>query len=103
MLSNSYSHYEYLVNLVITYCRGTLAQNLYIESIALTSATYAVAIYNLVPAITFILTIFLRLYTHLPFSHKCFDLRMNVELTLPIISYIFQDGEFEHRNLCWKS
>ncbi|KAL6184220.1 hypothetical protein ACLB2K_045624 [Fragaria x ananassa] len=41
--------------------RGTVAQNLYIESLAKTSATYAVAIYNLVPAITFILSTLLRL------------------------------------------
>ncbi|CAL8997958.1 unnamed protein product [Prunus brigantina] len=40
---------------------GSLSQNLYIESIALTSATYAVAMYNLVPAITFILAIFFRM------------------------------------------
>ncbi|BFG38719.1 hypothetical protein CerSpe_249930 [Prunus speciosa] len=32
--------------------RGSLSQNLYIESLALTSATYAAAMLNLVPAIT---------------------------------------------------
>ncbi|KAM4098166.1 hypothetical protein ACJW30_07G056300 [Castanea mollissima] len=36
---------------------GSLAQNLYIESLALTSATFASAIANLIPAITFILAV----------------------------------------------
>uniref|UniRef100_A0A2N9EFW5 WAT1-related protein n=1 Tax=Fagus sylvatica TaxID=28930 RepID=A0A2N9EFW5_FAGSY len=40
---------------------GSLAQNLYIESIALTSATFTSAIANLIPAITFILAILFRL------------------------------------------
>ncbi|PRQ20111.1 putative EamA domain-containing protein [Rosa chinensis] len=40
---------------------GTVAQNLYIESLAKTSATYSVAIFNLVPAITFILSTSLRM------------------------------------------
>ncbi|KAG6646699.1 hypothetical protein CIPAW_07G026200 [Carya illinoinensis] len=40
---------------------GTLFQNLYIESIALTSATFASAMINLVPAITFILAVSFRL------------------------------------------
>ncbi|XP_023895506.1 WAT1-related protein At1g68170 [Quercus suber] len=36
---------------------GSLAQNLYIEGLALTSATFASAIANLVPAVTFILAV----------------------------------------------
>ncbi|PON44892.1 Plant-drug/metabolite exporter, partial [Trema orientale] len=39
---------------------GSLAQNLYIESLNLTSATFASAMSNLVPAITFILAISFR-------------------------------------------
>uniref|UniRef100_A0A0A0LLC4 WAT1-related protein n=2 Tax=Cucumis sativus TaxID=3659 RepID=A0A0A0LLC4_CUCSA len=40
---------------------GSLSQNLYVESLALTSATYASAIGNLAPAITFILAVSFRL------------------------------------------
>ncbi|KAM2694256.1 hypothetical protein EV2_008338 [Malus domestica] len=40
---------------------GSLSQNLYIESLALTSATFASAIAQLIPAITFILAITFRL------------------------------------------
>ncbi|KAG2695721.1 hypothetical protein I3843_07G026200 [Carya illinoinensis] len=40
---------------------GSLFQNLYIESLALTSATFASAMINLVPAITFILAVSFRL------------------------------------------
>ncbi|KAM1135334.1 hypothetical protein ACFX2I_044377 [Malus domestica] len=40
---------------------GSLSQNLYIESLALTSATFASAIVQLTPAITFILAITFRL------------------------------------------
>ncbi|KAM0946247.1 putative EamA domain-containing protein [Dioscorea sansibarensis] len=40
---------------------GTLAQNLYIASIKLTSATFASAMTNLIPAMTFILAIIFRL------------------------------------------
>ncbi|KAL8162322.1 hypothetical protein V2J09_013811 [Rumex salicifolius] len=40
---------------------GSLAQNLYLESLALTSATFASAMANLVPAFTFILAVFFRL------------------------------------------
>ncbi|KAF2321276.1 hypothetical protein GH714_038453 [Hevea brasiliensis] len=36
---------------------GSLSQNLYVESLALTSATFATAMFNLVPAVTFILAI----------------------------------------------
>ena len=38
-------------------CRGSLSQNLYIESLALTSATFVSAMANLIPAITFIMAI----------------------------------------------
>ncbi|KAF3435000.1 hypothetical protein FNV43_RR22087 [Rhamnella rubrinervis] len=40
---------------------GSLAQNLYVESLALTSATFASAMTNLVPAITFLLAVSFRL------------------------------------------
>ncbi|KAL3843734.1 hypothetical protein ACJIZ3_001137 [Penstemon smallii] len=40
---------------------GSLGQNLYLKSIALTSATFASAMTNLIPAITFIVAICLRL------------------------------------------
>ncbi|CAK8566031.1 unnamed protein product [Lathyrus sativus] len=36
---------------------GSLFQNLFYEALALTSATFASAIYNLIPAITFIMAI----------------------------------------------
>ncbi|KAJ8767692.1 hypothetical protein K2173_020632 [Erythroxylum novogranatense] len=36
---------------------GSLAQNLYLEALALTSATFAAAMANLVPAVTFILAV----------------------------------------------
>lgn len=40
---------------------GSLAQNLYAESLVLTSATFAAAISNLIPALTFILAIIFRM------------------------------------------
>ncbi|XP_022855088.1 WAT1-related protein At1g25270-like isoform X1 [Olea europaea var. sylvestris] len=40
---------------------GSMAQNLYAESLALTSATFAAAMANLIPAITFILAILFKL------------------------------------------
>ncbi|KAH7518526.1 hypothetical protein FEM48_Zijuj09G0181000 [Ziziphus jujuba var. spinosa] len=40
---------------------GSLAQNLYIEALALTTATFVTAMSNLIPAITFIMAIFFRL------------------------------------------
>ena len=42
-------------------CRGSLAQNLYLESMSLTSVTFAAAIGNLGPAVTFILALSFRL------------------------------------------
>ncbi|KAF3336604.1 WAT1-related protein [Carex littledalei] len=42
---------------------GTLAQNLYVVSLKLTSATFAAAMTNLVPAMTFILAALFRLET----------------------------------------
>ncbi|CAA2934754.1 WAT1-related At1g25270-like [Olea europaea subsp. europaea] len=39
---------------------GSMAQNLYAESLALTSATFAAAMTNLIPAITFVLAILFR-------------------------------------------
>ncbi|GMH29185.1 hypothetical protein Nepgr_031028 [Nepenthes gracilis] len=40
---------------------GSLVQNLYLESLALTSATFAAAMANLIPALTFILAVCFRL------------------------------------------
>ncbi|KAL0387167.1 UNVERIFIED_CONTAM: WAT1-related protein [Sesamum radiatum] len=40
---------------------GSMAQNLFAESLVLTSATFAAAMTNLVPAVTFILAIFFRM------------------------------------------
>ena len=61
-LHTSSSHISFLINLHLhdedlKYFRGSLAQNLYIESLALTSATFASAIANLIPAVTFILAV----------------------------------------------
>ncbi|KAK7246804.1 hypothetical protein RIF29_41674 [Crotalaria pallida] len=39
---------------------GTLMQNLYLEGLASTSATFVAATFNLIPAITFILAILFR-------------------------------------------
>lgn len=41
-------------------CRGALGQNLFLKCLTLTSATFVSAMINLVPAITFVLAIFLR-------------------------------------------
>lgn len=41
-------------------CSGSLAQNLYISSMKLTSATFATAMTNLIPAITFVLAVLFR-------------------------------------------
>lgn len=41
-------------------CSGPLAQNLYISSMKLTSATFASAMTNLIPAITFVLAVLFR-------------------------------------------
>ncbi|XP_054800481.1 WAT1-related protein At1g25270-like [Prosopis cineraria] len=40
---------------------GAVSQNLYLESLALTSATFASAMANLTPAITFLMAVFFRL------------------------------------------
>ncbi|XP_021727850.1 WAT1-related protein At1g68170-like [Chenopodium quinoa] len=40
---------------------GTLVYNLFLESLVLTSATFAAAMLNLIPAVTFILAVFFRL------------------------------------------
>ncbi|XP_022859828.1 WAT1-related protein At1g25270-like [Olea europaea var. sylvestris] len=40
---------------------GSLGQNLYLKSMALTSATFASALTNLIPAITFVIAVILRL------------------------------------------
>lgn len=37
--------------------RGALTQNLYLEAIKLTTATYTTAVANLVPAITFVMAV----------------------------------------------
>ena len=41
-------------------CRGSLAQNLYISGMKLTSATFATATTNLIPAVTFLLALIFR-------------------------------------------
>ena len=41
-------------------CRGSLAQNLYISGLKLTSATFATATTNLIPAVTFLLALIFR-------------------------------------------
>ncbi|KAK3419885.1 hypothetical protein EUGRSUZ_G00636 [Eucalyptus grandis] len=41
--------------------RGSMGQNLYLASLSMTSATYASAMANLVPAVTFVLAVFLGL------------------------------------------
>ncbi|GAA0157609.1 hypothetical protein LIER_38485 [Lithospermum erythrorhizon] len=43
---------------------GTMAQNMYAESLVLTSATFATAMFNLVPAVTFIMAILFRSLQH---------------------------------------
>ncbi|GFS38015.1 nodulin MtN21 /EamA-like transporter family protein [Actinidia rufa] len=47
----------FMVPLALVIERGSMAQNLYAESLVLTSATFAAAMTNLIPAITFILAI----------------------------------------------
>ncbi|CAL5434451.1 unnamed protein product [Camellia sinensis] len=49
-----------LVPNAINYRSGAMAQNLYAQSLVLTSATFATAMTNLVPALTFILAISFR-------------------------------------------
>ena len=44
----------------IWYCRGSLGHNLYMESMALTSATFITAMANLIPAVTFVVGIIAR-------------------------------------------
>ncbi|CAA0831051.1 WAT1-related protein [Striga hermonthica] len=50
-----------VVPLALVLERGSLAQNLYAESLVLTSATFAAAMSNLIPAVTFVLAIFFRM------------------------------------------
>ncbi|KAG8645131.1 hypothetical protein MANES_10G037100v8 [Manihot esculenta] len=45
----------FLIPLALIFERGSLCQNLYSESLVLTSATFASAMANLIPAVTFIL------------------------------------------------
>ncbi|KAK6916110.1 EamA domain, partial [Dillenia turbinata] len=47
----------FILPVALIFERGSLAQNLYAASLALTSATFASAMANLIPAITFILAI----------------------------------------------
>lgn len=73
-------------------CSGSLFHNLYVESLALTSATFVTAANNLIPAITFIIAItigyisnFLQLKSR--FAHRFF---INVKILLRILkSYFF--------------
>ncbi|XP_024008006.1 WAT1-related protein At1g68170 [Eutrema salsugineum] len=50
-----------MVPLAFFFNRGSLGHNLYLESMALTSATFMSAVANLLPAITFLVGIFVRL------------------------------------------
>ena len=45
--------------------RGALGQNLYLESLALTSPTFSAAMANLIPAVTFIFALFLGYDNHI--------------------------------------
>ncbi|CAN6678615.1 unnamed protein product [Malus baccata var. baccata] len=49
-----------MIPLALIFERATLAQNIFIESIALTSATFAAAISNIVQAVTFLVAISFR-------------------------------------------
>ncbi|KAE8810528.1 Auxin-induced protein 5NG4 [Hordeum vulgare] len=49
-----------LLSFVCGLCGGSLAQNLYISGMKLTSATFASAMTNLIPAITFVLAVLFR-------------------------------------------
>ncbi|XP_028115656.1 WAT1-related protein At1g68170-like [Camellia sinensis] len=51
----------FIVPLALLLERGSMAQNLYAEGFVLTSATFAAALYNLIPACTFILAVFFRM------------------------------------------
>ncbi|KAL3515580.1 hypothetical protein ACH5RR_022482 [Cinchona calisaya] len=51
----------FIVPLAFFFERGVLAQNLLLESLALTSATFVSAIINLIPAITFVVAVCSRL------------------------------------------
>ncbi|RDY08287.1 WAT1-related protein [Mucuna pruriens] len=51
----------FLVPLALIFERGSLLQNVYVKSLALTSAVYVSAMLNIVPAVTYILSISLRL------------------------------------------
>ncbi|TKY59554.1 WAT1-related protein [Spatholobus suberectus] len=51
----------FIVPLALIFERGSLLQNLYVKSLALTSAVYVTAMLNLIPAVTYILSVSLRL------------------------------------------
>ncbi|KMT06127.1 hypothetical protein BVRB_7g162980 [Beta vulgaris subsp. vulgaris] len=51
----------FIVPLAFFLERGSLVQNLYLESLVLTSATFTAAMANLIPAVTFILAVCFRL------------------------------------------
>lgn len=42
------------------YDRGSLFSNMFFKGVVLTSATFATAIYNLIPAMTFVVAVLLR-------------------------------------------
>ncbi|TQD99928.1 hypothetical protein C1H46_014432 [Malus baccata] len=50
-----------MLPLALIFERATMAQNFYIESLGLTSATYAVAFNNLIPVITFLIALCFRM------------------------------------------
>ncbi|KAK0590379.1 hypothetical protein LWI29_026289 [Acer saccharum] len=51
----------FIAPLALIFERGLLAQNLYIESLYLTSASFASAVTNLIPAVTFVLAVSFRM------------------------------------------
>ncbi|RVW24778.1 WAT1-related protein [Vitis vinifera] len=51
----------FMVPLALIFDRGSLGQNLYAESLTLTSATFAAAMTNIIPAMAFVLAIVLRM------------------------------------------
>ncbi|KAJ4715430.1 WAT1-related protein [Melia azedarach] len=51
----------FVVPLALIFERGSLAQNLSIEGLALTSATFVTSLANIIPALTFILAIIFRM------------------------------------------
>ncbi|PNX97640.1 auxin-induced protein 5ng4-like, partial [Trifolium pratense] len=51
----------FTVPLALFFERGSLQQNLYVKSLALVSATYTITMLNLIPAITYVMAVSLRM------------------------------------------